>query len=178
MKNGAAIPGATATSYTTPVLVTGDSGAKYSVQVSVPGKSVTSSEVTLTVSGDTLPPEVKAGAVKNGTAYDVGVEFSEPVDAAAGTQANYTVSAGTVTGFKYYPKSPGVVLTVTGLTEGSKYSVTVKNVADSSGNKITSVTKEFTAGKFVWGVVVGAELGRATASSPSAITVSTFTATA
>ena len=128
--------------------------------VSVPGvKDVASEEATLTVVADTFPPTSSASALKNpdGT-YDVGVQFDEAVDAAAGTQANYTLSGGTVTAFKYYPNSPGAVLTASGLTAGSKYSVTVKNVADVKGNKITTATKDFTAGKMAWGVVGGDRL--------------------
>lgn len=48
-KNGTAISGATASSYTTPTLVLGDSGATYSVVVTNPAGSVTSSNATLTV---------------------------------------------------------------------------------------------------------------------------------
>jgi hypothetical protein len=161
LRNGAEIPGATAATYTTPFLVTTDSGAKYSVRVSVPGSTVTSSEALLTVSGDTIPPQIEVGAVKNGSNYDVGVQFDEVVDAAsASVQANYSISSGSITGFKYWTNSPGAVLTVSGLVEGNKYTVTVKDVADLQGNKITTASKEFTASKMAWGVVGANELQR------------------
>lgn len=51
-RNGAAIAGATASSYTTPVLAVGDSGATYSVVVSNSQGSVTSREATLTVTAN------------------------------------------------------------------------------------------------------------------------------
>jgi hypothetical protein len=160
-KNGVNIAGATKPSYTTPKLTLADNGAKFRCVVAVPGKAVNSDEVTLTVIPDTFPPLIQAaGAVKKGASYDVGVQFDEELDAAsAGTAANYTLSAGTITAVKYYPKSAGVVLSASGLTQGNKYTVTVKNVADLKGNKITSVSKEFTAGKMEWGVVGAGELG-------------------
>jgi hypothetical protein len=101
------------------------------------------------------------GAVKNAAgSFDVGVSFDEPVnEAQATTLANYTLSAGTASAAKYYKGSPGVVLTVTGLTAGSKYSVTVKNITDLKGNKMTDTTVDFTVSTMAWGVVGGQELG-------------------
>ena len=58
-------------------------------------------------------------------------------EASAGALANYSLSAGTISGIKFYKGSPGVVLTVSGLTAGSTYTVTVKDVADKAGNKMT-----------------------------------------
>jgi len=52
-KNGAAITGATAASYTTPDTATGDNGAGFTVVVSNAIGSVTSSAATLTVTGST-----------------------------------------------------------------------------------------------------------------------------
>ena len=140
LRNGTNIPGATSANYTTPFLTTADSGAMYSVRVSVPGAAVTSGEVSLTVSGDANPPQIQAGAIKNAdNSYDVGIQFDEVVNAAsAANQANYSISAGTITAFKFWTNSPGVVLTVSGLVEGNDYTVTVQNVADLQGNAIRS----------------------------------------
>lgn len=55
-KNGTAIAGATATSFTTPVLAAGDDQTIYTVTVSNAGGSVTSSNATLTVTTTTPPP--------------------------------------------------------------------------------------------------------------------------
>jgi hypothetical protein len=153
-KNGQDIPGATLASYTTPVLALADSGAKYKVNVSIPGTTVASSEVGVTVSPDTTPPTFAVGVIKNASGtFDVGVEYNKPTDSSAGVQANYSISGGTITSFKYYPNSPGAVLTVSGLTEGSTYTVTVKNVSDTFGNKITSASESFTMGTLNWGNV-------------------------
>ena len=65
-KNGAAIAGATAASYTTPAAVAGDDGASYTVDVSNDGGSVTSAAATLHVvwveiTGQSADQSVSAG---------------------------------------------------------------------------------------------------------------------
>ena len=157
LKNGTAISGATSPAYTTPKLALTD-GAKYSVTVSVPGLSTTSADAILTVVADTFPPKPLASALKNqaGT-YDVGIAFDEDVEPVeVAKQANYSISAGTITAFKGY--KTGAALTVTGLTPGTTYTVTVKNVADLKANKIATATADFTVGKMAWGVVGGDRL--------------------
>lgn len=157
-KNGTAISGATLPSYTTAVALA-DNNAKYKVSVTVPGLTATSSEATLTVVADTFPPVPSASAIKNQTGtYDVGIGFDEDVDQVElAKQANYTLSGGTVTGFKAY--KTGVTLTASGLTAGTTYTVTVKNVADLKGNKITTANADFKVGKMAWGEVGADELG-------------------
>jgi hypothetical protein len=156
------LPGATKNSYTTPATVLTDSGRQYKVLASVPGYTVPSSVVKLTVNADTIPPvlvSVAAMPSQTGSTMDVGVTFDEPLDAtSAGTLANYTISAGTITAVKYFAVSPGVVLTVSGLTAGTAYSVTVTGVADVNGNKITSANLPGTYSSMHWGVVGGDEL--------------------
>jgi len=88
------------------------------------------------------------------------VSFDERLDpVSAGTMANYALSAGTITGIKFYEGSPGVVLTATGLVVGNSYTVTVSNVKDIAGNAMTSTAKSFTVSEMKWGVVGGNELG-------------------
>ncbi|MBE7500612.1 MAG: hypothetical protein HS113_09965 [Verrucomicrobiales bacterium] len=162
-KNGTAIPGATALTYVIPNAAAGDSGT-YTALVSAPsGQSVTSAEAVVNVVSDIFPPKIAgAGAVpsETGTTWDVGVSFDEPVTAAsAGALANYTLSAGTISSVKFYPGSPGVVLTASGLTAGNSYTVTVRNVADLGGNVMAETAKEFKASRMKWGVVGGKELG-------------------
>ncbi len=55
--NGADIPGATRTAYTTPVLAAGDSGKKYRCIVSVAGIDTPSNEATLTVGASDPSPQ-------------------------------------------------------------------------------------------------------------------------
>lgn len=169
-RNNALIAGATSKTYSIPVTTQADNGAKFKVLVAVPGVSATSTEATLSVVPDTFPPVIAgAGAIASdkGNTYDVGVTFDEPVDAvSASAQGNYSLSAGTITGIKFYPGSPGVVLKASGLTPGNTYTVTVQNVADALGNKMTSASKSFTISPMKWGVVGGNELGAGNAVIP------------
>jgi len=156
------IPGATTGSYTTPALGVADSGRQYQLLATVPGFTQPSSVATVTVNPDIYPPNLVSVAAipsRSNTTFDVGVTFDEPLDpVSAGTLANYTISAGTITGLKFYAASPGVVLTVSGLTAGTAYSVTVANVADPYGNKITSANLPGTFSSMNWGVVGADEL--------------------
>jgi len=151
------IAGATFASYTTPVLTLADNGTKFQVVCTVPAVVQPSATATLTVTSDSAPPRLAgAGALpsQTGATFDVGVTFDERVDAAtAGTQSNYTLSAGAITGIQFYEGSPGVVLTVSGLTVGNTYTVTVKNVKDLAGNAMTSESKDFKVSAMKWGVV-------------------------
>ncbi len=135
----------------------------YSIQATVTdeiGGVATSPAIQITVG---TPPTLEilgVGAVKNSSGgYDVGIQFDKPLEPiSAALAANYTVTGGTISGVTYMPKSPGVVLKMTGLTEGNKYTVTVKNVANLQGQKITSASMDFTASKMAWGVVGADEL--------------------
>ena len=128
----------------------------------MPGFTQPSSVAKVTVNADTIPPKLVSVAAlpsQTGSTFDVGVTFDEPLDpTSAGTLANYTISAGTITGVKYFAASPGVVLTVSGLTAGTAYSVTVMNVADPYGNKMTSANLPGTYSSMHWGVVGADEL--------------------
>lgn len=162
-KNGTPIRGATSATYQF-TAAPADNNAKFKLRIVVPGKAAESSEATITVTADITPPVPTAGALPSntGTTVDVGVGFNEPVtDATAQVQANYTLSKGTVQKFTYYPRSQSALMTVSGLNPGDSATVTVKNVADAVGNKITSVDVPFTVStKMKWGVVGAAELGK------------------
>ncbi len=153
------IAGATSPSYTTPILVLGDNATKFRVVITAPGTVVNSSEVLLTVAKDTIPPQVvSVGAIKNSAGtYDVGVIFDEALDVATVVPANFTLSGGTVTGVKYVENSStlsslqrGVIVTASGLTAGSTYTITTKNVKDLKGNASASVASSFTVQKLTW----------------------------
>ncbi len=157
-KNGADIAAATGSSYTTPVLAVSDNGTKYSVKITVPGGEVTSSEVLLTVNTDTVPPTiVSTGGVRHGADVDVAVIFNEKVAAASIVAANFTLSAGTIKSVRHIANSStltsfeqGAVITASGLTPGSSYTVTVKEVADLKGNKIGSIDSPFKVSTLIW----------------------------
>ncbi|MFO1457157.1 MAG: hypothetical protein U1F18_13035 [Steroidobacteraceae bacterium] len=103
-RNGVAISGATAATYTTPVLALADSGAKYSVVVSNDAGTVTSSDATLTVFG---PPTITTQPVAQSVALGATATFSvtatgesiayqwrrNGVAIAGATSASYTTAA-------------------------------------------------------------------------------------
>jgi sugar lactone lactonase YvrE len=134
-KNGADIPGATNSSYTTPATVAADNGSLFSVVVSNSGGSVTSDDATLTVR---IPPTIT----------------TQPADTTvrAGQRARFTVTA-TGTAPLYYQWTKNGV-NITGATtasyttppttvedNGALFAVTVSNLAGSvtSNNAILTV---------------------------------------
>jgi len=140
------VAGATSASYKlNPTSVAADNGATYRVVVHNNVNSVTSSEVGLTVTQDTTPPQiVGAGA----TISKVRVSFNEPLNlASAQTAANYSIPGLTVTGATLtnvsndLGKAAIVELAVTGGTLGKFYTATVNNVKDVAGNTIAANSK-------------------------------------
>jgi len=134
-KNGANIPGATNSSYTTPATVATDNGSLFSVVVSNGGGSVTSRNAKLTVN---IPPSIT----------------TQPANKTvrAGQTAKFTVTATGTTPLSYQWKKNGV--NITGATQasyttppttladnGSLFAVVVSNVAGSvtSNNAILTV---------------------------------------
>lgn len=158
-KGTSPIAGATASSYTTPILVLADNGAKYSVKVSVPGADVTSAEVTLTVNADTIPPKIVSagGITKKDAGVQVGVIFDEAVDAASIVAANFKLSAGSVTAARHLPNSSGnqslengAVLTTSGLNNTGSYTLTVTGVKDKKGNAMAATSVPVVMSKLTW----------------------------
>lgn len=167
-KNGQNIAGATKASYTTPFTTLADNGAKYKVIFSAPGSIVPSTEVTLTVVADTFPPTVVSASGMKRTNNDqtpgnveVDIVLSESLDASTIVPGNFVLSAGAVTSVRQNTnvsglnsKNKGVVLTTTGLTPGSSYTVTVNNVADTKGNKIVNAVVPVKITKMNW-IILG-----------------------
>ena len=166
-KNGANITGATNWVLKIARADYADNGAKFTCAITGSG-SVTSSAAILTVTPTTAPPNlVKAAAIPSGSAFSVGLQFDKGLDpVSAATAANYSLPGGTVTAAAYTanlpvevinygnswdpinapvnnllptgPTNSGVVLTVSGLTAGTNYTVTVNNVANGHGDKMTA----------------------------------------
>ena len=129
------IIGATSQSYTIARTALTDSGARFKVQVSDLFSTVVSSEATLTVNADTTPPVI-LGAKGSPNLTDVVLTFSERVKPASATNAaNYQISSAsgslTVAAAALSTDSLRVTLTTAEQqTVGTKYTVTVNNVAD------------------------------------------------
>lgn len=106
-RNGQAIAGANAASYTTPAVAQADSGAVFSVTVGNPGGNVTSTSATLTVSAAIVAPQIvqspQSAAVNAGstatfevTANGTSVAYQwqrNGVDIGGANAASYTTPA-------------------------------------------------------------------------------------
>ncbi|MBN9690153.1 MAG: Ig-like domain-containing protein [Verrucomicrobia bacterium] len=174
--NGVDIPGANRATLSFSKLALADNGKKYRVIcTTVAGITKTSDEVLLTVVPDTFAPVPAVGAINKGATQEIGITFDEEVQSAtASPQANYSLTGGTVTGFRYLtrpttgfatavPTYSGVVLTATGLTPGQTYTVNVKNVTDLKGNAIpaagVNVSFKAAAAGITWGEIGANEAG-------------------
>jgi regulation of enolase protein 1 (concanavalin A-like superfamily) len=100
------------------------------------------------------------GTFRIGTAYDISVIFSEPVDVSSlSNPENYAVFPGELASLRLCATNLGVVLTVTGLSPGAQGFVQVSNIEDSAGNPVPSANLDFTAGDRLWAVIGENELG-------------------
>jgi hypothetical protein len=160
-KNGVDIAGATSAKLEVLSPALADNGAKYTVVMGAPGApDVTSSEVILTVNPDTTAPSVLAvgGLKKSGGDFEVSVLLNEPVATPASLAlANFQLSSGTVTAARYVENSSGVtsrqravILSTTGLTAGSSYTLTVSGLKDIKGNTSAAIATPFTVSKMTW----------------------------
>ena len=156
LRNGTAIPGATASSYTIPPAVyPGDSGTVFSVRVLTLLGVLTSANATLTVIQDTFPPVASIGSItRNDGVIEVGVAFDEPINPSTLVAGNFSVIGAGSTTFNLatnsYGDYQGVVLDTTGLTVGGTYTARVKNVADVYGNVMPQTDTTFTVGQVKW----------------------------
>lgn len=151
-KGGIDIPGATSSAVTLNNLQMSDAGM-YDVRVFNSASTATSSSVNLSVIP--YPPIPSASAMtRNDGVVEVGVAFDEPVNLSSLVQGNFSLNTGSVTGLKIATNSfvtyESAVLQTTGLTPGSSYVLTIKNVSDLNGNTITSTNVNFTVGQLTW----------------------------
>ena len=146
-KNGTAISGATAASYTTPATLAGDNGATFSVLVTNSAGSATSNAATLTVNAAATAPAIS----------------TQPANATvnAGSTASFSVSASGTAPLSYQWRKNGIAIsgatsssyttpaTVAG-DSGSTFSVVVTNSAGTAtSNNATLTVNVITGGTFL-----------------------------
>lgn len=138
-RNDTIIPGATAATYTIPVVQPGDNGAKYKAMVGVPGKTATSAEATLTVTPN-LPPAVVS--VEGSDAFTTAtVKFDQPVTAPSATTAgNYTLDKGVTVSAAALVDQFTVRLTTSRQAENTAYTLTINNVQNLGGTAVVPNT--------------------------------------
>jgi hypothetical protein len=117
-----------------------DSGT-YTLEVTNTANGQTTTKTAsakLTVVTDVKAPEILSVQAFENT---VGITFNETVDSASATQAaNYAVSGKTVTQVEQRTGDRVTLILNSKVDTGATVDVTVKNVADLSGNKITETT--------------------------------------
>ncbi len=139
-KNDAAIPGATGSAYTTPLLTRADNGTGYRVGVALPGSPITLSKAAaLTVEPDVVPPVVTSSAAF--VDGPLAARFNELVRAdSASDLSHYSLDLGAaVTEAKLMADGCTVVLKAAGLKAGLHH-LTVKGVRDLAGCPATETT--------------------------------------
>lgn len=151
-KNGVAIPGATAASFTTPVLAVADSGATYGVTVSNGARSVNSAVAKLTVTpiAPTLDaPPVSAGVAVGGTAsFTVHATGTAPLAfqwfrggiAIPGA----TASSLTVAPVRYGDDAAGYTVEVSNLAGTARSQAAILSVKQSAPATTISACSELT----------------------------------
>ena len=175
--NGSAIPGATSTTYTTPVTVAGDNGTNYSVVVTDAAGSVTSTNALLTVTSPSCGAIPSAPADLTATASSsttIGLSWMAVTPPANCTIISYNVYGSTTSGFT--PSSSNLVANVTGATynnNGLATSTTyyyVVEAVDAKGSSVASSQASAETFAPSCSTVPSAPTGlTATASSSSAI---------
>ena len=134
-KNGAAISGATSSSYTTPAETTSDTGAQFAVVVSNSAGSVTSSAATLTVtSPGQLTPSASSLTFGN---INVGSSSTQSVTLTNSGGSNVSISNVTITGagFSVNGISTGLIL-----SPGASVTMNVIFAPAASGSVTGNVT--------------------------------------
>ena len=126
------IAGATNQSYSLTYAPLSANGSRYRCILSNSQGSATSQEATLTVTTDSNRPTISR--VLNLGATSLEVTFSEPVSPATATvPGNYNLNGGiSVTGAAMGGNTRTVILTVSTLTLGNSYTLTVNNVSDAA----------------------------------------------
>jgi hypothetical protein len=122
-KNGAAISGATASSYTTPATTTADNGSKFAAVVTNSAGSVTSSAATLTVNAAPVAPSITTQPAST--------------TVTAGQTATFTVAAGGTAPLTYQWQKNGAA--ISGAT-ATTYTTPVTTIADSGSKFLVVVT--------------------------------------
>jgi hypothetical protein len=143
-------------SYTIPRTATTDNGARFSVRITNgSGETVTTPAATLTVTTDTIAPTMTR-VIGSDTFNRVTINYSEPMNAAAATAGNYTLSGGVqVTGAEFVifnQNDPADVanqqvvrLTTSAQPQGVDVTLTVNAaVQDEAGNSVSPNTATFT----------------------------------
>ena len=133
-KNGADIPGATNSSYTTPATVAADNGSLFSVVVSNGAGSVTSNNATLTVR---TPPTITTQPADQTVRVGQKARFSVTATGTAPLHYQWTKNGVNITGAT---KASYTTPRTTAEDNGALFAVTVSNLAGSVTSNNATLT--------------------------------------
>jgi hypothetical protein len=134
------IPGATGATFSIPFAAPTDTGAQFRAVVTASATSVNSSTATLTVTGETTPPQLTGVSADT---QKILVSFNEPLDPVSVTAGAFTATGATISGATVVSaagQAGAVRLNATGLTAGQQYTLNVTGVKDLSGNAVAAGT--------------------------------------
>jgi len=136
-KNGAAISGATNSSYTTPATVSGDNGATFTVTVSNSAGSQTSNAATLTVTAAPVAPTIATQPQSQTVTVGSMATFSVVASGTAPLSYQWSKSGTAITGAT--SASYTTPATVSG-DNGATFTVKVSNSAGSQTSNAATLT--------------------------------------
>jgi hypothetical protein len=125
-KNGANIPGASSSNYTTPLTTSSDSGAQFTVVVSNTAGSVNSSAATLTVNAATVAPSITAQPTSQTVTAGQAASFSVAATGTAPLSYQWQKNGANIAGATTANYSTPATTTS---DSGSTFRVLVSNIA-------------------------------------------------
>jgi hypothetical protein len=136
-KNGAALSGATSSSYTTPATATSDSGAQFTVVVSNSAGSVTSSAAILTVTAANVAPSITTQPANRTVTAGQTAAFSVTATGTAPFTYQWSKSGAPISG----AASSGYTTPATATSDsGAQFTVVVSNSAGSVTSSAATLT--------------------------------------
>src|SRR5579864_1147723 len=123
-KNGAAIPGATLTTYTTQATATSDTGSRFTVVVSNSAGNVTSNAATLTVTSAAGPPSITTQPASQTVAASQTAMFQVTASGTAPLSYQWRKNGTAISGAT---SSAYTILVTTSADSGSQFTVAVSN---------------------------------------------------
>jgi hypothetical protein len=136
-KNGAAVSGATSSSYTTPATSTSDNGAQFTVVVSNTAGSVTSSAATLTVNAAPVAPSITTQPASQTVTAGQTASFSVAATGTAPLNYQWQKNSVAISGAT---SSSYTTPATTNSDNGALFAVVVSNTAGSVTSSAAALT--------------------------------------
>src|SRR5438445_3822917 len=136
-KNGAAISGATSSTYATAATTSSDNGAQFTVVVSNAAGSATSSAAMLTVSAAAVAPSITAQPLKIGSAACQPASFSVTAAGTAPLSYQWNKNGAAISGAT---SSTYATAATTSSDNGAQFTVVVSNAAGSATSSAAMLT--------------------------------------